>query len=85
MLSHLNQERENQSICIFDELDAGLDPSNRCIILRKLYYFLKERNITAIWITHMCDCELQKCGIDFDGGRLFFQQSENGCDIKCVG
>ena len=84
-LTLLNQERENQSICIFDELDAGLDPSNRCIILRKLYSFLKERNITAIWITHMCDCELQKCGIDFDGGRLFFQQSENGCDIKCVG
>ena len=84
-LTLLNQERENQSICIFDELDAGLDPSNRCIILRKLYAYLKEKNTTAIWITHMCDCELRVCGIDFDGGRIFFQQSENGCNIKCVG
>ena len=71
-------EKKKSQIVIFDEVESALDPGNRVSILQKLYTYLKERNIAAIWITHMCQCELDKCGIEFDGGRLLLAPREDG-------
>ena len=65
-------------IVIFDEIESALDPGNRVAVLKKLYAYLKARNIAAIWITHMCPCELDKCGIEFDGGKLLLVAREDG-------
>jgi ABC-type iron transport system FetAB ATPase subunit len=73
-----NLEKRSSKIVIFDEVESALDPGNRVAILQKLYDYLKARNIAAIWITHMCQCELDKCGIDFDGGRLLLVPREDG-------
>lgn len=71
-------EKKQSQIAIFDEVESALDPGNRVAVLQKLYAYLKARNIAAIWITHMCQCELDKCGIDFDGGKLFLVPYEDG-------
>jgi ABC-type cobalamin/Fe3+-siderophores transport system ATPase subunit len=77
-LSLWNIEKRQSQIAIFDEIESALDPGNRCAVLYKLYDYLKARNIAAIWITHMCQCELDKCGIIFDGGRLILVPYEDG-------
>ena len=77
-LSLWNIEKRQSQIAIFDEVESALDPGNRVAVLQKLYAYLKERNIAAIWITHMCQCELDKCGIIFDGGRLILVPNEDG-------
>jgi ABC-type iron transport system FetAB ATPase subunit len=71
-------EKLSSKIVIFDEIESALDPGNRVAVLKKLYDYLKARNIAAIWITHMCQCELDKCGIKFDGGRLLLVAREDG-------
>jgi ABC-type cobalamin/Fe3+-siderophores transport system ATPase subunit len=73
-----NIEKYSSKIVIFDEIESALDPGNRIAVLQKLYDYLKTRNIAAIWITHMCHCELDKCGIEFDGGRLLLVPREDG-------
>lgn len=73
-----NLEKRSSKIVIFDEVESALDPGNRVAVLQKLYAYLKARNIAAIWITHMCQCELDKCGIEFDGGRLLLVPREDG-------
>ena len=73
-----NLEKRSSKIAIFDEVESALDPGNRVAVLQKLYAYLKSRNIAAIWITHMCQCELDKCGIEFDGGRLLLAPREDG-------
>jgi len=71
-------EKKQSRIAIFDEVGSALDPKNRVEVLRNLYARLKAHNIAAIWITHMCQCELVKCGIKFDGGRLLLAPREDG-------
>ena len=71
-------EKLSSKIVICDEIESALDPGNRVAVLKKLYDYLKARNIAAIWITHMCQCELDKCGIEFDGGRLLLVAREDG-------
>ena len=71
-------EKLSSKIVIFDEIESALDPGNRVAVLQKLYAYLKARNIAAIWITHMCQCELDKCGIEFDGGRMLLVPREDG-------
>ena len=71
-------EKLSSKIVIFDEIESALDPGNRVAVLKKLYAYLKARNIAAIWITHMCQCELDKCGIEFDGGKLLLVDREDG-------
>lgn len=71
-------EKKQSQIAIFDEVESALDPGNRVVVLQKLYGYLKDHNIAAIWITHMCQCELVKCGIEFDGGRLLLAPREDG-------
>ena len=71
-------EKKQSRIAIFDEVGSALDPKNRVEVLRNLYSRLKAHNIAAIWITHMCQCELDKCGIEFDGGRLLLAAREDG-------
>lgn len=80
-----NIENQSSKIVIFDEIESALDPGNRVVVLQKLYAYLKEGNITAIWITHMCECELTKCAINFDGGRLLLcpLQDGTGAEIRC--
>jgi ABC-type multidrug transport system fused ATPase/permease subunit len=78
VLTLWNLEKRSSKIAIFDEVESALDPGNRVAILQKLYTHLKSRNIAAIWITHMCQCELEKCGIQFDGGRLLLAPREDG-------
>ena len=80
-----NIEKRSSKIAIFDEIESALDPGNRVVVLQNLYAYLKGRNIAAIWITHMCECELTKCGIDFDGGRLLLCPLEDGtgAEIRC--
>ena len=73
-----NLEKRSSKIVIFDEVESALDPGNRVAVLQKLYAYIKARNIAAIWITHMCQCELDKCGIEFDGGRLLLVPLEDG-------
>jgi ABC-type multidrug transport system ATPase subunit len=80
-LTLLQLKKKKISICIFDELDAGLDPETRIRVLSYLTAYLKKLKVTVIWITHMSDQELQESGIIFDGGRLLFQKSKNGCNI----
>jgi ABC-type glutathione transport system ATPase component len=70
--------KKNSRIAIFDEVESALDPGNRVAVLRNLYAYLKAHNIAAIWITHMCQCELDKCGIEFDGGKLLLVPREDG-------
>jgi ABC-type glutathione transport system ATPase component len=70
--------KKHSRIAIFDEVESALDPGNRVAILQKLYAYLKARNITAIWITHMCPCELDMCRIQFDGGKLLLVPREDG-------
>ncbi len=77
-LSLWNIEKRKSEIAIFDEIESALDPGNRCAILHNLYIYLKSRNISAIWITHMCKCELDKCGIEFDGGNLVLVPNKDG-------
>ena len=67
---------------IFDEIESALDSGNRVSVLKKLYAYLNVRNIATIWITHMCQCELSKCGIDFDGGRLILCPIEDGTGAR---
>ena len=71
-------EKKQSRIAIFDEVESALDPGNRVAVLQNLYGYLKDHNIAAIWITHMCQCELDKCGIEFDGGRLLLAAREDG-------
>jgi ABC-type multidrug transport system fused ATPase/permease subunit len=80
-----NIEKQSSKIAIFDEIESALDPGNRVVVLQKLYLYLNGRNIAAIWITHMCECELTKCGIDFDGGRLLLcpLKDGSGAEIRC--
>jgi ABC-type dipeptide/oligopeptide/nickel transport system ATPase subunit len=80
-----NIEKYSSKIVIFDEIESALDSGNRVSVLKKLYAYLNVRNIAAIWITHMCQCELTKCGIYFDGGRLLFCPLEDGsgAEIRC--
>lgn len=73
-----NIEKYSSKITIFDEIESALDSGNRVSVLKKLYAYLNVRNIATIWITHMCQCELSKCGIDFDGGRLILCPLEDG-------
>lgn len=77
-----NIEKYSSKIVIFDEIESALDSGNRVSVLKKLYAYLNVRNITTIWITHMCQCELSKCGIDFDGGRLILCPLEDGTGAK---
>jgi ABC-type bacteriocin/lantibiotic exporter with double-glycine peptidase domain len=77
-------EKLSSKIVIFDEIESALDPGNRVDVLKKLYDYLKARNIAAIWITHMCQCELDKCGIKFDGGRLRLVAREDGTGADIV-
>jgi ABC-type multidrug transport system fused ATPase/permease subunit len=81
-----NIEKQSSKIAIFDEIESALDPGNRVVILQKLYLYLNGHNIATIWITHMCECELTKCGIDFDGGRLLLCPLEDGtgAEIRCA-
>jgi len=83
-LSLWEMEKKQSRIAIFDEVGSALDPENRVEVLRILYARLKAHNIAAIWITHMCQCELDKCGIKFDGGRLLLvpRQDGSGADIQ---
>ena len=78
VLTLWNIEKRLSKIVIFDEIESALDPGNRVAVLKKLYDYLKIRNIAAIWITHMCQCELDKCGIEFDGGKLLLVAREDG-------
>lgn len=71
-------EVNGSKLAIFDELGSALDRENRVAVLQNLYAYLKARNISAIWITHVCQCELDKCGIEFDGGKLFLVPREDG-------
>ena len=73
-----NVDKYSSKIVIFDEIESALDSGNRVSVLKKLYAYLNVRNIATIWITHMCPCELSKCGIDFDGGRLILCPLEDG-------
>ena len=73
-----NVDKYSSKIVIFDEIESALDSGNRVSVLKKLYAYLNVRSIAAIWITHMCQCELSKCGIDFDGGRLILCPLEDG-------
>ena len=77
-----NIEKYSSKIAIFDEIESALDSGNRVSVLKKLYAYLNVRNIATIWITHMCQCELSKCGIDFDGGRLILCPLENGTGAR---
>lgn len=77
-------EKCQSQIVIFDEIESALDPGNRVAVLKKLYDYLKARNIAAIWITHMCKCELDKCGIEFDGGRLLLVAREDGTGADII-
>ena len=77
-------EKLSSKIVICDEIESALDPGNRVAVLKKLYDYLKARNIAAIWITHMCQCELDKCGIEFDGGRLLLVAREDGSGADIV-
>ena len=77
-----NIEKYSSKITIFDEIESALDSGNRVSVLKKLYAYLNVRNIATIWITHMCQCELSKCGIDFDGGRLILCPLENGTGAR---
>jgi ABC-type iron transport system FetAB ATPase subunit len=77
-------EKLSSKIVIFDEIESALDPGNRVAVLKKLYAYLKARNIAAIWITHMCQCELDKCGIEFDGGILLLVARENGSGADII-
>lgn len=71
-------EMNGSKLAIFDEVGSALDRENRVAVLQKLYSYLKARNIAAIWITHMCQCELDMCGINFDGGKLLLAPREDG-------
>ena len=71
-------KKRSSNIVIFEEIESALDPGNRVSVLKKLYSYLKARNIAAIWITHMCKCELDKCGIQFDGRKLLLVAREDG-------
>jgi ABC-type multidrug transport system fused ATPase/permease subunit len=77
-----NIEKYSSKITIFDEIESALDSGNRVSVLKKLYAYLNVRNIATIWITHMCQCELSKCGIDFDGGRLILCPLEDGTGAR---
>ena len=77
-----NIEKYSSKIVIFDEIESALDSGNRVSVLKKLYAYLNVRNIATIWITHMCQCELSKCGIDFDGGRLILCPLEDGTGAR---
>jgi ABC-type iron transport system FetAB ATPase subunit len=77
-----NIEKYSSKIAIFDEIESALDSGNRVSVLKKLYAYLNVRNIATIWITHMCQCELSKCGIDFDGGRLILCPLEDGTGAR---
>jgi putative ABC transport system ATP-binding protein len=71
-------EKRESKIAIFDEPESALDSKNRVAILQKLFAYFKERNITAIWITHMPSSELNEPGIIFDGGKLLLVAREDG-------
>ena len=77
-----NIDKYSSKIVIFDEIESALDSGNRVSVLKKLYAYLNVRNIATIWITHMCQCELSKCGIDFDGGRLILCPLEDGTGAR---
>ena len=81
-LSLWEMEKKKSRIAIFDEVGSALDPENRVEVLRNLYTRLKAHNIAAIWITHICQCELDKCGIKFDGKlHLVPRKDGTGADI----
>lgn len=82
VLTLWNIEKYSSKIAIFDEIESALDSGNRISVLKKLYSYLNVRNIATIWITHMCQCELSKCGIDFDGGRLILCPLEDGTGAR---
>ena len=71
-------EKKGSKIAIFDEPESALDPKNRVTILKKLFAYFKERDIAAIWITHMPNSELNESGIQFDGGKLLLAAREDG-------
>jgi len=71
-------EKKGSKIAIFDEPESALDPKNRVTILKKLFAYFKERDIAAIWITHMPSSELNESGIQFDGGKLLLAAREDG-------
>jgi len=76
-------EKRESKIAIFDEPESALDSKNRVAILQKLFAYFKERNITAIWITHMPSSELNEPGIIFDGKLLLVPREDGtGSDIQ---
>lgn len=71
-------EKNCSKIAIFDEPESGLDPKNRVTILKKLFHYFTEKNIAAIWITHMPNSELNESGIQFDAGKILLAAREDG-------
>ena len=74
------QHKQNQSMIIFDEIEAGLDAGNRCEVFRNVNDYLNKKRVTRIFISHMCECNFEVANIAFDG-ELSLCPSSTGCKI----